>query len=241
MFEPGSFVSAEPTSTKGPQILQVLRSFRELPHVVAHGFFRKGSHFWRDLLVLWRRDVCLCLFEVSAALPRLGLDACTIVADGRSLSSLPGDDEQLQLLEGSILAAVRLVVIISNHLVDSMLCTLRRCGQLREGRTESFGAGVTCFSVRRQHRVRPRTAEQPTSPRCAEQPSMFSARPELAEEKVHEEGPSAILALHGFATHLEKKHRCSSLRSASSASTRGERRKQSPKRLDRRATRPSKD
>lgn len=37
----------------------------------------------------------------------LGLDACTIVADGRSLSSLPGDDEQLQLLEGSILAAVR--------------------------------------------------------------------------------------------------------------------------------------
>mmetsp|Transcript_43356 Transcript_43356/g.101173 ORF Transcript_43356/g.101173 Transcript_43356/m.101173 type:complete len:610 (-) Transcript_43356:35-1864(-) len=37
----------------------------------------------------------------------LGLDACTMVADGRSLSSLPGDDEQLQLLEGSILAAVR--------------------------------------------------------------------------------------------------------------------------------------
>ena len=57
------------------------------------------------------------MFKVSAALPRLGLDACTMVADGRSLSSLPGDDEQLQLLEGSILAAVRLVVILEGKSV----------------------------------------------------------------------------------------------------------------------------
>ena len=40
--------------------------------------------------------------------------------------------------------------------------------------------------------------------RSAKQMGMFCARPELAEETVHEEGPSAIQGLHVSATHPEK-------------------------------------
>ena len=196
------------------------------------------------------------MFKVSAALPRLGLDACTMVADGRSLSSLPGDDEQLQLLEGSILAAVRLVVILGREVSLS----LRRCAHLLRGCWQPERRGDREFRCRFlsdlcQHRLRPRGwkhraqatshQSQPSSPRgaqCKADEHVFVQGPELAEETVHEEGPSAIQGLHVSATHPGKENDfCSLLRSASSsAPTRGQRRKQSSKRLDRRATRPSK-
>ena len=48
------------------------------------------------------------------------MDACTVLAEGKSVETLPGDDEQIQLLDGSVQAPARPTRLTDLHFVTSL-------------------------------------------------------------------------------------------------------------------------
>ena len=94
------------------------------------------------------------------ACPRMELDACTTLTAGTSVGDLPGDEEQLQLLEGSILATVRLLALcVVGVDVDALntrvrglvcVCDLAK-GSLQSCQGPAWILLIVCFHGRRFH------------------------------------------------------------------------------------------